>query len=37
MLKLEIPENCQEFKEYYDGLQAKIGKLSVLDELLAGK
>ena len=34
---LSIPENCAEFKDYYDALQEKIGHLSVLDELLSGQ
>lgn len=33
---LAIPEDCREFKEYYDSVQEKIGEISVLDELLAG-
>ena len=36
VLDLAIPDNCKEFREYYDTLQAEISKLSVLDELLAG-
>lgn len=34
---LKVPPNCREFREYYDEVQDKISKISVLDELLAGK
>ena len=27
VLDLAIPENCKEFRDYYDSLQAKISKL----------
>ena len=37
VLNLQIPENSLEFQNYYNSIQAKISKLSVLDELLAGK
>ena len=36
VLILSIPNNCEEFKKYYDNLQEKISQLSVLDELLSG-
>lgn len=36
IIHLTLPENCREFQDYYDSLQDKIRKLSVLDELLAG-
>ena len=36
VLTLSIPNDCDEFKKYYDTLQEKIGQLSVLDELLSG-
>lgn len=35
VLILSIPNNCEEFKKYYDNLQEKISQLSVLDELLS--
>ena len=34
---LQIPENSPDFQKYYDDIQAKISKLSVVDELLVGK
>lgn len=37
VLHLTIPDCCTEFKEYYDDLQVKISKLTILDELLAGE
>ena len=37
IMTLSIPENCAEFKQYYDSLQEKISHLSVLDELLSGE
>lgn len=36
VMKLSIPEDCTEFREYYDAVQEKISQISVLDELLAG-
>lgn len=35
-MDLTLPDDCKEFQDYYDGIQAKISKLSILDELLAG-
>lgn len=35
-IKLTIPHDCVEFQQYYDSLQEKISKLSVIDELMAG-
>ena len=36
VMTLTIPEDCEDFKSYYDALQEKISQLSVLDELLSG-
>lgn len=36
VMTLTLPDDCIEFKEYYDGVQEKISQISVLDELLAG-
>ena len=36
VMTLAIPEDCEEFREYYDALQEKISQLSVRDELLSG-
>ena len=36
VMKLTLPEDCIEFKEYYDDVQEKIDHISILDELLAG-
>lgn len=37
VLKLKISEPCEEFRDYYDAMQSKISRLSIMDELLAGK
>lgn len=37
IMTLKVPPNCKEFRQYYDEVQDKISKISVLDELLAGK
>ena len=31
-----MPDDCRDFTNYYDGVQEKISRISVLDELLAG-
>lgn len=36
LMVLAIPENCKEFRDYYDNVQENICQISVLDELLAG-
>ena len=36
MLMLRISDNCNKFCEYYDSIQTKINKFSVIYELLAG-
>ncbi len=33
---LTIPQDCQEFTEYYDSVQEKLTQIAVLDELIAG-
>ena len=37
VMTLAIPDDCKEFRDYYDDIQDKISKLSVVDGLLAGK
>ena len=36
-MTLKVPPNCRGIWEYYDEVQENISKISVLDELLAGK
>ena len=33
---LTIPDDCKEFQDYFDDIQEKISRISVLDDLLAG-
>ena len=33
---LTIPDDCKEFQDYFDDIQEKISRMSVLDDLLAG-
>jgi hypothetical protein len=33
---LTIPDDCKEFQAYFDDIQEKISRISVLDDLLAG-
>ncbi len=37
VITLTIPENCKEFKDYYDCLQEKIQQIAIMDELLTGQ